>query len=432
KKQGSKLEVVSSRMHCLNVGDLQPAKLARKVPAKFRKDPDQADIGSLSDNQRQALEAFRPASQAVEDIKQEIADTTEKCDALGAPQYCLGVQDADQARDANVLLRGEKNKQGDRVPRGFLSALERTIAASDSLSSQIDDGQSGRLQLAQWLTDAENPLTPRVAVNRIWQHVMGKGLVATADNFGTNGQSPTHPELLDYLADQFVHQHAWSQKNLIRSLVLSRTYRQSSKFCSTGYAADPANRLYWRMDRRRLEAEAIRDAILAVSGLLTTEPLSGSLVMEIGEGEVGRNLDTAVLDRPFHHRAVYLPIIRGLLPEELQLFDFPEPSNVQGRRDSNTTAKQSLFLMNSPLMVRASQHFAESLLTSNDHISDRQRVIAASQRCFGRSPTAQQIRLALEFIAQMTASSNQDNGRLHAWQVYCQTLIASAPFRYID
>ena len=152
----------------------------------------------------------------------------------------------------------------------------------------------------------------------------------------------------------------------------SRVYRESSGWNEKAFAADPDNRLRWRMPRRRLEAEPLRDAMLSVSGLLDLDSPAGSLVARMGEGEVGRNLDTSVLDQPFDHRSVYLPIIRGIIPEQLRLFDFPEPSNVQGQRDSNTTPTQSLFLMNSDFAVRVARSFAEHLL-SDKNLSDDAR-----------------------------------------------------------
>ncbi len=302
----------------------------------------------------------------------------------------------------------------------------------------IDQSESGRRQLAAWLVHPANPLTPRVAVNRMWQHLMGSGLVATVDNFGVNGELPSHPELLDHLADRFVHEHHWSTKAMIRELILSRTYRQSSAHHEAAYLADPDNRLRWRMPRRRLEAEPLRDAMLAISGLLKTEPLSGSLVMQIGEGEVGRNINTGVLEQPFDHRSVYLPIIRGIIPEQLRIFDFPEPSNVQGRRDSNTTPTQSLFLMNSEFAIRCASQFASRLLDDASLATDEQRIADAHLRCFGRSPTAAQLSRAISYLEQMSADRADntkivaDDLRQLAWTSYCQTLFASAPFRFIE
>ena len=259
-------------------------------------------------------------------------------------------------------------------------------------------------------------------------------LVTTVDNFGFSGLPPSHPELLDYLARRLVHTHRWSLKPLIRELVLSRTYRLSSDFNESAYTIDPDNRLRWRMPRRRLEAEPLRDAMLMVSGLLETQRPDGSLVMQIGEGEVGRNIDTSVLEQPFHHRSVYLPIIRGIVPEQLRLFDFPEPSNVQGLRDSNTTPTQSLFLMNNDFVIHVARSYAESLLSDPSLDSDHDRVRLAHQQCFAATPSGPQIERDVRFVSEMLSRGAEDEAEAVqlAWTIYCQSLIASAKFRFID
>ena len=297
----------------------------------------------------------------------------------------------------------------------------------------IDSTESGRRQLAAWIVHPDHPLTSRVAVNRIWHHLMGTGLVSTVDNFGVSGLPPSHPKLLDHLARRFIQTHKWSTKAMIRELVLSRTYRLSSAMNPAHYQVDPDNRLRWRMPRRRLEAEPLRDAMLAVSGLLNLDRPRGSLVMQIGEGEVGRNIDTSVLDAPFDHRSVYLPIIRGIIPEQLRLFDFPEPSNVQGARDSNTTPTQSLFLMNARFTIRVAGAFAGQLLSDPANDSDDDRIRSAHLQCFATAPTAAQTQRDRQFIEQMTKrNANKKDGRKLAWTAYCQSLIASAKFRFID
>ena len=409
-------------------------KLRKKVPAKFRKRPDQEIPEGLAEKKASAIRDYRQARRELAQIRRELKDA--RAEFGPEPDYAVGVKDAGNIRDARVLAGGEKNQPRDRVERGFLSAVGPLQPPSDSPAGDvgpIDDSESGRRQLAAWLVHPNNPLTPRVAVNRVWQHLMGSGLVETVDNFGASGSEPSHPKLLDYLAHRFVHRHDWSIKSVIRELVLSRTYRLSSTRRPEAFAADPENRLRWRMPRRRLSAEALRDAMLAVSGTLRSDPLAGSLVMEIGEGEVGRNIDTSVLEKPFLHRSVYLPIIRGIVPEELKLFDFPEPSNVQGRRDRNNTAKQALFLMNSDFAVRSAQRFAEDLLEQPSLASDAQRVRQARLRCFSREPTSDQLTRDLRFIRQMQRRAGKaERPRQRAWTAYCQTLLASAPFRFID
>lgn len=415
-------------------------KLRKNVPSRFRNDPEQAIPEKLKAAEAKRIKEYQTAFRQRDEQTESLAAARAK---LGPePDYAIGVQDANRVNDAKILIRGEKNQRGETVPRGFLSAISMRGAegaGGDEAIESIDDTQSGRRQLAAWLVHPDNPLTPRVAVNRIWQHLMGDGLVATAENFGLSGVPPTHPELLDYLAHRFVHVHGWSMKSMIRELVLSRSYRMSSDHRADAYAVDPDNRLHWRMSRRRLEAEPLRDAVLAVSGLLRHEPFDGSLVMQIGEGEVGRGLNTAVLDKPFDHRGVYLPIIRGIVPNALQLFDFPEPSNVQGRRDANTTPKQSLYLMNSPFAIRAAEAFARRLNAEADaEATVASRVCKAHLLCFARPPSDQQIERAETFLAQMRqnfeTNPNGDDRTSDefAWTAYCQTLFASAPFRFVD
>ena len=408
------------------------ASLRRKVPQEFRDDPAVEIPAALEKRKQTDIRQFQGAIRVLAEREKKLADLESEFEQFGDQQYAFGVRDSKQIKDANVLVRGEKNQQGDSVPRGFLSAVNPLKPAEGQVVEPFDKQQSGRRQLALWLTHPNHPLTSRVAVNRIWQHLLGQGIVPTVDNFGVTGMPPSHPGLLDYLADRFVNHHHWSQKNLIREIVLSRTYRLSSLMNEQAATIDPDNRLRWRMDRRRLEAEPLRDAILAVSGLLRLQPLEGSLVMQIGEGEVGRNIDTSILEQPFDHRSVYLPIIRGMIPEELKLFDFPEPSNVQGLRDSNNTPRQSLFFMNSPFVIRAAKHFASRLLEDPQLSDDQQRIRFAMMHCFGRPPEDSQVTESLSFIDSMTQTRSGDDSRMIAWTTYCQTLIASAPFRFVD
>ena len=183
----------------------------------------------------------------------------------------MGVLDCEKVVNAPLLERGDVGKPGKPVPRGFprvVELLDAPKAASD---------RSGRLELARWLAHPDHPLTARVMANRVWRHLFGAGIVRTVDNFGTSGERPSHPELLDQLAVRFVAD-GWSVKKLIREIVLSRSYRQSSTYDENAFRTDPENRLLWRAAKRRLDAEAIRDAMLAVSGELDAARPAGSLV----------------------------------------------------------------------------------------------------------------------------------------------------------
>ena len=271
-----------------------------------------------------------------------------------------------------------------------------------------------------------------MAANRVWQHLFGRGLVATVDNFGSNGELPSHPELLDYLASQFVGEHGWSLKSLIREVVLSRAYRMSSDYHAANVAVDPGNTHLWRMNRRRLEAEAIRDAILAASGQLERDRPPASAVARIGDGEVGRGINTQELDQPFPHRSVYLPILRGIVPELLKTFDFPEPSNVQGQRDATNVPSQALFLMNNPLVIDASGQMAARVVDARS--DDAQRIELAWLLTYSRRPSAAESEKALAYLRQQLPDATEAADRetqLAAWSSLCHGLLASAEFRYL-
>ncbi|MDP6060650.1 MAG: PSD1 and planctomycete cytochrome C domain-containing protein, partial [Pirellulaceae bacterium] len=195
----------------------------------------------------------------------------------------MAVQDAADPSDTALRIRGEANERGDTIPRGFLTIL------TPEKAPEIESDTSGRLQYAQWITRPHNPLTSRVAVNRIWMHLFGRGIVATVNNFGATGERPTHPELLDNLAIEFV-ENGWSVKQLIRTVMNSRVYQLAGVSNAKAEEVDPDNNLLWRMNQRRLEVEAIRDSILMASGELDLSPGKGSIVESIGDGDIGRNL----------------------------------------------------------------------------------------------------------------------------------------------
>jgi cytochrome c553 len=335
----------------------------------------------------------------------------------------MGVLDAEKIVDAPLLVGGEVAREGAVIPRAFPSAISGRRLAS------IPQTQSGRLQLARWLTDPSHPLTSRVYVNRVWSHLLGQGLVSTVDNFGQTGANPSHPELLDALAIRFV-QDGWSLKRLLRWIVLSRTYRQASTFNAIAFQTDPENALLWRMPKRRLEAEAIRDAMLFVSGELDVSRTDGSLVATvIGDRPISliglnknlpRDLDGA------SYRSVYLPVIRDRLPGVLEIFDFAEPSLVTGQRETTNVPVQALFLMNSSFVQQRSRALAERLVDETD--TKRQSVERAFQLCFTRNPGQDELERCLEFLRQADSSGDD----LLTLQSFCQALFSTAEFRNLD
>jgi len=416
--------------------------LAKKLPDDWREQKEaladleattKEDEEGIGKEQQQLLDRiaqYETARESVDQLDKDIAAAREKRKALPPLELAVGVQDANKVSDTRVRIRGERNKQGDNAPRGFLSclAIDTEAALEKAGVGEIDDSQSGRRQLAAWLTAADNPLTPRVAVNRIWLHLFGRGIVETVDNFGHSGTEPSHPELLDFLANQFV-QDGWSTKQLIRRIVLSRSYQMSSDFDPKAFELDPENRLVWRASRRRLEAEAIRDAMLAASGQLKTErPPFGSAVAQIGEGEVGRNLNTKPLEKPFPYRSVYLPIIRGIIPESLGLFDFPDPSNPASVRVASNVPAQSLYFMNSPLVIEQSRHAAGRVVEASGKPSER--IAFAYKLILGRKPSAEEREQVAAFLNESTDGGEAAN--VEAWSLVCQALFATAEFRYLD
>ena len=377
-----------------------------------------------------ALRSFRTRLKAINKKLQLAKNGGAKRKNSGPRQptgpVAMGIRESSPA-DCKVHIRGNVRTLGVSVPRGYLQVVRIEDAAG------VNAKQSGRLELAAWLTHSDNPLTARVMANRVWQHLTGRGLVTTPDNFGAMGQRPSHPELLDHLAVQF-RENNWSVKSLIRSIVLSRTYRLSSISTAAGTAADPDNSLFWRMNHRRLDAESIRDAMLAASGQLDHTPRRKSAVAEIGDVNIGRN---ANVDRRLNelnrHRSVYLPIVRNRLPEMLRLFDFAEPSIIVGRRDVTTVPAQALFLLNSNFVLELSDRMAEQLLASGNDESARVR--QAYRLSLSRTPSETEISAAMDLVRDTIASlpdGDDDRKQLQAWSGLCQSLLACAEFRYLQ
>jgi len=343
-------------------------------------------------------------------------------------EQTMAVLDDSSPDDTQLRIRGEAGDRGDTVRRGFL-----TIGSVGHIP-ELDRSTSGRLALAEWLTQEDNPLTARVAVNRIWQHLFGRGLVATVDNFGANGDRPTHPELLDWLASDF-KASGWSVKHSIRRIMTSRVYQLGSQRNADAEAIDPANHLLWRANHRRLEAESIRDAMLVVSGKLDAEPAKGSAVLAAGNGIIGRNLKIDNFGEDDAKRSVYLPIVRGYVPEILKVFDFPEPSMIYGSRDVTTVATQALYMMNSDFVTAQAEAFAQRLLDDDDS-NDEARIDRAWQIAFARLPSNSERSNALEFVAQTSqsfeSSESESVRQTKAWTSLAQSLFASAEFRYVE
>jgi uncharacterized protein DUF1553/uncharacterized protein DUF1549/cytochrome c len=342
-----------------------------------------------------------------------------------AHDLLMGVREGVVA-NSPVLKGGSLATKGPVVPRGGLTVLK-------TAAFRIDPRQSGRLTLARFIASKDNPLTARVVVNRVWQHLFGQGLVTTVDNFGALGEEPSHPALLDALALQFMNGDRWSIKKLIRSIVLSRTYRLSSAHDAQNYATDPTNGFLWRMEPRRLEAEEIRDAMLSASGELDLERPHGSPMLEFDNADIrgGKALNDIL--RPSNHRSVYLPILRGLVPEMLQTFDAPDPNLVVGERDVTTVAPQALFMMNNPFVIAQSDQMAARVLGETGPNTDA-RIDFAYRLAFGRTAAAQEKPAIRHFLADyrssLATSGHKATADSVAWAGLCQALFASGEFRY--
>jgi cytochrome c553 len=339
--------------------------------------------------------------------------------------------------DSPVYNRGEPDQPGDRpVPRGTLQVMTKSPL-------RIPPGTSGRLELANWIASKDNPLTARVMANRVWLHLFGRGLVPTADNFGAGGRPPTHPELLDHLALAFMNDDGWSVKRLVKRVVMTDAYRRDSKFDPAAFDADPDNALVWRVSPRRLDAESLRDSMLAVSGLLDPTPPVGSVVARAGEGPVaapggfgrpgGANIPQAINDPRNTQRSVYLPIVRDNLPEALALFDAPDPSLIAADRPTTTVPSQGLFLLNNPFVLRAADAAAEKIHKSTT--TDTERIRTAYLEFYGRPPAEAELAAAQKFLARykgQLARERVTGGRQEreAWAAFCQALFASAEFQY--
>jgi hypothetical protein len=340
----------------------------------------------------------------------------------------IAVEDADKIENVKVHLRGSTLNLGDEVPRHFL-----TVLAGEN-QAPLPDNSSGRLQFAEWMTQNEHPLTPRVMANRIWLGHFGEGIVRTPDNFGLRGELPTHPELLDYLAATFV-ENGWSIKKMHKLIMMSSTYQMSSAPNDDAEQKDPDNKLWWRANRRRLEAEPLRDALLQVAGQLDLKP-GGSLLNAGNFAYVtnDQSKNSAQYDKP--RRSVYLPVIRNAVYDFFQAFDFGDPSFVNGQRAATTIAPQALYMMNSPFIMDQARHFAENLLAQKGK-SDSDLIKAAYLRAYSRAPEASEITRATSFLARydeklQATEPDAEKRRLKVWTGLCQVILAANEFLYVN
>ena len=334
----------------------------------------------------------------------------------------MSVRDSTSPADGHIHLRGAVRSLGQKVPRGFLTVAGEFDSAGQPMPVTISSNASGRLEMAEWLVSPSNPLPARVFVNRVWQHVIGEGLVRTPDNFGAMGQLPTHPELLDFLASTFISSDQWSVKSLIRRIVCSRTFRMSSQRPGTKSVSDPDNRFLAHGFRRRLDAEAIRDSLLRVAGQLNLS-ISGPTIEKITQYDNG--YDHSVHSR--NMRSVYVPFFRNSMLEIFDVYDISNPNLVTGRRHASTLPSQALFMLNSPFTQDCAESAASKFLARSDSEQPTaDKVNEVYLLCLGRTPTSQEKQLLVGFVDSSTAQTSE------IWTSVFQAMFSSLDFRFID
>jgi Protein of unknown function (DUF1553)/Protein of unknown function (DUF1549)/Planctomycete cytochrome C len=401
--KGTEGHVIVDAVRFVPVGTLDEKEMAMGVPEEVRK--------QIADVQAR--------------VKQLEADeATLKKSAPPLPPLVMAPRDEAKIVNGRINVRGNPHQLGPEVPRGFLQVATDTVPAS------VPADHSGRLELAKWLADSANPLTARVYVNRVWAHLFGAGLVRTVDNFGAQGERPTHAELLDWLAVTFV-EDGWSTKQLIRRIMLSRVYQLARLNDRQALQADPENKLFWRASRKRVEAEVIRDTILTVSGKLG-RARGGSAVTSLGERAVDNDSKGGVSTDANVRRSVYLPVLRNELPQVFEVFDFADPDVSTGKRDETTVPTQALFLMNSPFVMEQSRETAKRLLKLP---TDEARVKDLYLRALGREPATDEIDTAVRFVRSFLEKAEpkgKADPSIDAWAGVCRAVFGCTEFRFVE
>ena len=345
------------------------------------------------------------------------------------PESVFAMTGSDEdPHDVRVHIRGNHKNLGEVAPRRFLQII------SEENQSAVSEG-SGRLQLADAMVRRENPLTARVMVNRIWKHHFGQGIVRSVDNFGKTGDPPTHPELLDFLAQRFI-ESGWSIKAMHRMMVLSSTYAMSSQPEPEAEKLDPENKLLHRMPVQRLEAESIRDAILAVAGSLDPRMLGPSIPPHISAYQDGRGKpESGPLDGN-GRRSIYIQVRRNFLTPMFMAFDYPLPISAIGRRGVSTVPSQALVLMNNEFVAHQAEAWAQRLLQADavpENLVGRMFLTA-----FGRPASAKEIKETLDFAkeqrvrhAALAADASDSQIKQRVWADVAHVLFNSAEFIYV-
>jgi len=353
----------------------------------------------------------------------------------------MGVADGKVQTSIPIHIRGSHRNLGDEVARDF-----PLVMRPGDTPPIFAKHQSGRLELAQWMASTQNPLTARVFVNRLWRWHFGRGLVASTENFGRLGDHPSHPELLDYLARQFM-ESGWSIKEMQRTILLSSAYRVQSEHPDEAacVAVDPENVMLWKFRMQRLDAEQIRDAVLAVAGRLD-DSIGGKTVPLRNRQFVFNHTSVDHTRYESVRRAAYLPVIRNNLYTLFEQFDFPDPTMPTGNRNATVVAPQALLMMNDDLVMDSAREFAQKVIRHSN--AAERRVELAYETALGRKPNANETERALAFVDKwkvaMSAQGDEAQGyeaqgyeaqgyeaQRSAWAMFCHSLIASNEFIYI-
>ncbi|MBS1791920.1 MAG: PSD1 domain-containing protein [Acidobacteria bacterium] len=377
------------------------------------------DEGPLSLSIKDKTKFSAAQQQRIIELQKELE--TLKKNLPAEPDLACAIEDG-QPVAQKVFMRGDYNNPGEDAPKAFPAILS-------AFDTKPNFSGSGRLQLAEWLTQPEHPLTTRVMVNRIWQWHFGEGLVRTPDNFGKMGDRPSHPELLDFLAREFV-KRGWSIKSMHRLIMLSSAYQMASLNPNLADNADSDNRLLTRFNRRRMTVEELRDGLLAIDGSLDLT-MGGSL--QKGRGTDGENNQGRLSLNPEHlkRRTVYIPLRRANLPTLLNLFDFGDATSMQGKRQLTNVSTQALFWLNSEFLTERSATLVKTLL-ADAALNDSARIEALYLRVLNRKAEQNEIEQALKYITAFRQKATGENPGHKAWQSFCHVLMASNDFLYID
>lgn len=399
-------------------GPLFTAAIAKKTGPAYEAIEDPKGFLALSQKEADFLGADALAS--LSKMRKDIADIEASQPELPA---IMGVADSTIFETLPVHIRGSHLTLGKPVERGFPQVLRTTFS-----KTILPRKQSGRLELARWLASSENPLTARVFVNRVWRWHFGQGIVSSTDNFGTAGSKPSHPELLDWMARKFI-ESGWSIKELHRMMMLSAAYQQSSKpevfppDKNDPRSQDPENHLLWKANIQRLEAEQIRDAMLATSEWLNQE-MGGKTIPQRNREFVFNHTSKDATTYESPRRTLYLPIVRNHLYDMLEQFDYPDPTMPAGSRNSTVVAPQALLMLNAPVVIEASKRLANRLCKLPQRA---ERIEQAYALLFGRPAFSHEVSAGLQCVDEFEKSETTAT----AWALFCQALYAANEFLYL-